>query len=232
MVADRDQLVADVTAERRGRQQRLTQDLAQALDPAHQIDRRADHGEVEPALTADVAVDHAPDVEGDAELERRGAGRGRAAVRHGERVARRERGRQRPLAGRRQRARLTDREHREEAVAHELQDLAAGDRDRVHQRLVVRVERGEQLLDAPARRLGGEVAQIGEQDDRRARAGRRRIPPFSTSRPGPLAEIGVEQRARGAPPLQEIQHQTQGPGEVAQLVALLERSRPARRSPS
>ena len=60
--ADRGQFAPDVAGERRRGQQRLTQGLAQGLDPAHQVDRRTDHGEVEAALAADVAVDHPPDV--------------------------------------------------------------------------------------------------------------------------------------------------------------------------
>ena len=38
---------------------------AQRLDPARLVDRRADHGEVEPVGAADVAVEHVAEVERD-----------------------------------------------------------------------------------------------------------------------------------------------------------------------
>src|SRR5918995_5710792 len=75
MRADRGQFAAEVAGERGRGQQRLTQGLAQPLGPAHRVERRTDHGEVEAALPADVAVHHTADIERDAELERCGAGR-------------------------------------------------------------------------------------------------------------------------------------------------------------
>ena len=50
---------------------RLVQRLGHGLDPADEIDGRADHGEIKPVGGADVAIDRRADVKGDDDLERR-----------------------------------------------------------------------------------------------------------------------------------------------------------------
>src|SRR5580704_11155135 len=50
---------------------RLVQRFGYRLDPADEIDGRADHGEIEPVGGADIAVDGRADVKGDDDLERR-----------------------------------------------------------------------------------------------------------------------------------------------------------------
>ena len=49
----------------------MVQPLAQQLDPAGLVDRRADDGEVEAVRRADVAIEHVAQVQGEIELHHR-----------------------------------------------------------------------------------------------------------------------------------------------------------------
>src|SRR6266478_6485166 len=104
--------------------QRAVEFAAEMLDPAGQVYIGADHGEIEPVAGADIAVGHRAVMQRDPGVERRRAGSLAP-------VALRQRRQALPRRGKRALARLPRgapghlMEEREDAVAHDLDDLAA-----------------------------------------------------------------------------------------------------------
>ena len=131
--------MAERPGERGRAQHRAPELLGEALEPADQVDRRAEHGEVEPVGAADVAIDDLADVQRRGEGERQGV-RGRA----GERVLGALDRLQRRPAGGRAVAAGRHREDREHAVAQELEHVAALGVHAFDDRLEIAVERAEQ----------------------------------------------------------------------------------------
>jgi hypothetical protein len=122
-------------------EQRAAQSLGQLLEPAGVVDRRPDDGEVEPAPRPDVAEPDLAEMQRQPEGERRLAGGVASPV---QRVDRREGGLgggERPAAG--VGGVVAGGKDRQQAVAEELEDLAAGLGERGGQAVESVVERGD-----------------------------------------------------------------------------------------
>ena len=196
-------------------QERPVELLREPLEPAHEVDRRPQHGEVEAVGAADVAVNDLADVQGGDERQGcsadLGLGEGFAGIVDGPK---------RRTAGGGPAARRLDRENRENAVAQELQHVAAVAPHGLDHRLEVAIERSEQLRLAQALAHRREAAQVRKQDrrlDMAAVAAPDRARQHGIRRP--LAQERAQQARRRAPHGGRLQR---GGERLAQVLDQLE----------
>ena len=149
--------------------QRAVELAVELLDAARQVDVGADHREVEPVAGPDIAVGHGAVMQRQTGLQHRPAIR-QSPVALGERAQRlRCRLQRRPA---RRRAALVPLlpEHRQHAVAHDLEDLAAVLADRRENAVEILVEQPDHGPRAENVRQHREVAQIDQHHRRGDRA--------------------------------------------------------------
>ncbi len=170
--------------------------VAQRLDAARLVDGPADGGEVESVRRADVAVDDLAVVEREVGLERGLAGAAPVLLQQAVVGEAGPGGLQRPPADRAgQRGAVVRGEDRDEAVARELQDLAAIRLDPEAQRVEVLVEPADEaarVLPVGRRR---EALEVDEQDGGRHQLP---LPPPDLPRHDALRPCAARDRRRAA----------------------------------
>src|SRR6185312_5407637 len=177
-----------------GRDHRAMQPAGDLLQPRGKIDRGPDAGEVEPAHATDIAEQNAADMQGDAEAK--ALDHIAARVMHGVDIgAGLAACRQHPAADLGKIAAVfRDREHREQPVAHEFQDLSAILADDRHLAIEILVEDVDHGFGRKAIGQRGEAAQIRQPDRGLHVLG---VSSADLSCPnalaGAVADIGVEQ---------------------------------------
>ena len=147
----------------RRRQQVAVDRTAHRSDPADLVDRRPHHREIEPVLAADIAVEHFADMQTDIGRCRRPALGGTAHIERGHVSPETMLGLQRRAPGD---ADVLIGKHREHAIAHQLQHIAAGIVDRIDGGLGIIVEKRNDFV-------GTDVFT----DRRSSRAGRKTTAP-------------------------------------------------------
>jgi hypothetical protein len=172
----------------------LVERAAERRDAHGLVHGRAEHCEVQARLAADIAVEHLAGVEREIGARRGQAPRPTIGAERVGRAASRVPGAQRGGAGV---GGVGPLERRQDAVAHELQDLPALGLDGVDLRLGIGVEQVEQLLPRQTVGQAREVFQVAVPDDRVDGQGMAALDGAVQHAGGRVgAEIGREQRAR------------------------------------
>src|SRR5438552_12522942 len=123
-----------------GKQHRTPEPLGQVLDPRSKVDRRPDHGEVEPAGRADIAVDDLTEMQADAGSQLAAPGCAPRPVDRVEALEPLPRGVESVHARGGEIVVVLGRENRQHAVADEFEDLAFAFFDRRCERVEIIVE--------------------------------------------------------------------------------------------
>ena len=191
------------------------------FQPCREIDGRPDAGEVEPVAAADIAVQNFSDMQRDAEAKTLDGFADRVVhgVDVGAGLARGFQNVGADLLGIADRFR--DRKHRQQPVAHELQDFAAMGPDRRHLAVEIVIENIDHGLGRQPVRQRGKAAQI-RQPDRRMHGIGVAAPDLAAQNPlaGAVADIGVEQDRRGAAQADDLDQPGQRRYQRSQTVEL------------
>src|SRR6516225_5071644 len=196
---DRLEIGFAVTREFVGGEDHAAQFAGELFEARGQVYRGADAGEIEPVSAADVAIQDVADVKRQSKTHAADFNSGRP-IQRSDVSARLICAGQCARANLRGVALVSNREDGQQAVAHEFENVPAMLDDRGNLAIEIVIEQLNQSLRGHTVRQQGEAAHIGQPDCRMDRFGV--TPPNlagENSFAGVVADIGIEQIARGSP---------------------------------
>src|SRR5260370_826701 len=154
------EIAFDEVGERAGQQHRSPQSFGEGFETRSHVDRRTDHGEVEPGARPDIAVHDVSDVDADAVIQRRTAGLAVLFVQGNHGLTGFGHGMQQIGAGRG----LAERKNGEQTVADKFQYFPAMSRNRLRHRVEIAVQKINDVIARPVVGDPGKITQIADHD--------------------------------------------------------------------